>query len=74
MKPQITIGSRIKLNKPLEMYNKTYPVNHQFTVIRSSYRGWDIIDDYGNEVCECLFIQDTFELLDRNDKIDIILS
>lgn len=75
MKPQIKIGSRIKLNKSLEMHNRTYPIGYQFTVIGSSgFRGWDIRDDEGNYIYECAFIQNTFELIDRNEKIDIILS
>ena len=79
MKEQIKIGSRIKLNAELKMHNITYPIGHQFVIVSDSgYRGWDIRDDDGNMVYECLFIQDTFELFDldirRDEKIDVILG
>lgn len=69
------IGSRIKINKPLEMYNKTYPVGHEFTIFGSSgYRGWDIVDDEGNKIYETLFSSSTFEeiplLEQRKNKIN----
>lgn len=37
------------------MFNITYPKGHVFTVYGSSYRGWDLVDDSGNKMDECLF-------------------
>lgn len=71
------IGSKIRITKPLEMFNKTYPIGHEFTIIGSSgYRGWDIRDDDGNTIYETLFSQNTFEeyniLEERKKKINRI--
>ncbi len=60
---QIKIGSRVRLLEDVEMFNCTYTKGHEFNVIGSSYRGWDLKDDDGNEIGECLFIHDKLELV-----------
>ena len=62
---QITIGSRVRLIEDIEMIYHTYTKGHEFNVIGSSYRGWDLKDDDGNEMSECLFIHDKLELVDE---------
>ena len=46
----IKIGSRVKIKNDLEMLNRIYRKNHEFTIISSSERGWDIQDDNGNVI------------------------
>jgi hypothetical protein len=58
----LKIGDRIKLNDRVESGNRVFESGHEFTIYGSSYRGWDIIDDEGNKIDECLFIHDKFEL------------
>lgn len=65
-KQQIKIGSRVRLLEDVEMFNCTYTKGHEFTVYGSSYRGWDLIDDDGNKMNECLFIHDKLELVSAN--------
>ena len=60
---KIKIGSRVRLLKDVEMFNCTYTKGHEFNVISSSYRGWDLKDDDGNEMVECLFIHDKLKLV-----------
>ena len=62
-KRHIKIGSRIRLKEDVDMVNVTYTKGHEFTVYNSSYRGWDLIDDDGNKIDECLFIHDKLELI-----------
>lgn len=69
---QITIGSRVRLLDDIKMFNTTYKKGHQFTVYNESYRGFDLIDDNGNKMDECLFIHDKLELIDRRLKIEKI--
>ena len=45
------------------MMVRKYPKGHEFTIYGSSYRGWDMIDDAGNKVDECLFIEHILELV-----------
>jgi len=59
---QITIGSRVRLLDDIETYKK----GHQFTVYGGSYRGFDLIDDDGNKIGECLFIHNKLELIDKS--------
>lgn len=70
------IGDRIFITKPLVMHHKTYPIGHEFTIISSSQRGWDIKDDDGNVISETLFITDTFRCIseERDIKINKILD
>lgn len=63
MKKRIEIGSRVRLNEDHEMNHKTYKKGHEFTVYGSSYRGWDLVDDDGNKIDECLFMHDKLELI-----------
>jgi hypothetical protein len=63
LKPQIEIGSRVRLLEDVEMFECVYTKGHEFTVYGASYRGWDLIDDDGNKIDECLFIHDKLELL-----------
>lgn len=70
------IGDRIYITEELKMNNKVYPIGHQFVIIGSSPRGWDIKDDEGNTVYETLFISHTFKSIsaERNYKIEQILK
>jgi len=63
-KKQIKIGSRVRVTEDIEMFNCTYTKGHEFKVYGSSYRGWDLIDDDGNKMDECLFIHDKLELVE----------
>lgn len=63
---QIKIGSRVKLLEDIEMFTCTYTKGHEFTVYGESYRGWDLVDDEGNKMDECLFIHDKLKLIDAN--------
>lgn len=67
-------GDRVILVKPL----RGFPVGHVFTVIGSSYRGLDLIDDEGHAIYETLFVSDHYKeyTIDkiRDDKIDIIIK
>ena len=69
---QITIGSRVRLLDDIPMFNVIYKKGHQFTVYGESYRGFNLIDDNGNKIDECLFIEDKLELIDRRLKIEKI--
>lgn len=62
---QIQIGSRVRITEDIEMFNCTYIKGHEFTVYGSSQRGWDLIDDDGHKMDECLFIHDKLELVTR---------
>lgn len=61
---QIKVGSRIRLKEDVEMFNCTYTKGHEFNVVSESYRGFDLEDDDGNKMGECLFIHDKLELVD----------
>ena len=61
---RIKVGSRIRLNDDVEMFNCTYTKGHEFNVVGNSYRGFDLEDDEGNKIYECLFIHDKLELVD----------
>lgn len=73
----IEIGSRVKIKNDLEMLNRIYRKNHEFTIISSSERGWDIQDDNGNVIYETGLINDIFQevddiLIKRKKKINKI--
>lgn len=55
------LNDRIRLTEPLTMFNGTYTVGHEFTVVGFGVRGIDIEDDEGRRVIECMFVQHTFE-------------
>lgn len=59
----IQMGGRVRLLEDIEMHNCTYTKGHEFNVVGSSYRGWDLKDDDGNEISECLFIHDKLEAI-----------
>jgi hypothetical protein len=59
----IKIGSRVALITDVEMFNCTYTKGHEFVVYGESYRGWDLKDDDGNVMDECLFIHDKLKLI-----------
>jgi len=59
----IKIGSRVRIIEDVEMFDCTYTKGHEFKVYGSSYRGFDLIDDCGNRIDECLFIHDKLELI-----------
>lgn len=60
---QIKVGSRVKLKEPIEMFNCTYTKGHKFIVYGESQRGFNLIDDDGNKMNECLFMHDKLELI-----------
>lgn len=60
---RIEVGSRIKLSKNIEMFDCTYTKGHEFNVVGVGLRGFDIEDDDGNKMSECLFIQESFILV-----------
>ena len=58
-------------------FHVLYKKGDIFTIIDSSYRGWDLEHDKtGNKIYECLFIQNIFEHYDikkdRRDKLNKI--
>jgi hypothetical protein len=67
-------GQRVVLIEDYE-FHKLYKRGHQFTIIDTSYRGWDIEDDDGNRIYECLFIHNKFVSLDewREEQIDKLI-
>jgi len=58
---QITIGSRVRLIDDTNRFSK----GHEFTVYGHSFRGFDLVDDQGNKMDECLFIHDKLELIEE---------
>lgn len=60
---QIKIGSRVQLKEDVKMFNCTYTKGHEFNVYGLTARGWDLKDDEGNVMNECLFIHDKLELI-----------
>lgn len=68
MKNTCKIGSRVKLTEDISLFNKQFKKGHIFTIYGSSYRGWDLIDDDGNKMDECLFIHDKLELLNIKEE------
>lgn len=61
---QIKLGSRVRLTEDVDMHNVTYTKGHEFNVYAETQRGFDLIDDDGNKMDECLFIHDKLELID----------
>lgn len=61
---RIKVDSRVRLNEEHKMFNCTYTKGHEFNVVGSSYRGFDLEDDEGNKIHECLFMHDKLELVD----------
>jgi hypothetical protein len=71
------IGDRVILKERIEMYNITYEIGHQFTIVGDdNIRGFDLKDDDGNMLCETRFVKmgllPLSEIRDR--KIDKILN
>jgi hypothetical protein len=60
----IKIGSRIRLKEDVAMFNCTYTKGHEFNVVSQSQRGFDLEDDDGHKMEECLFIHDKLELVE----------
>lgn len=56
-------GETVVLLEDFEFNGKKYPKGHKWTIIDTSYRGWDIQDSEGNIISECLFIHDKFTSL-----------
>jgi hypothetical protein len=67
MKKEIKIGSKVKLTEDVEIFNRIYIKGHEFTVYGSSYRGWNLIDNEGNKIDECLFIHNKLELVNEEN-------
>jgi hypothetical protein len=61
---QIKVGSRVRLKEDVPMFNCTYTKGHEFNVVSSSYRGFDLEDDDGNRMDETLFIDHLLELIE----------
>jgi hypothetical protein len=64
----------VRLTEDVEMFKCIYTKGHEFTVYGSSFRGWDLIDDDGNKIDECLFIHDKLELVSENEKLTLNLK
>jgi hypothetical protein len=53
---------KLKLNRNYTFNNVSYKEGHLFHVIGSdSIRGYDLEDDYGNQICEVRMIMDIFD-------------
>ena len=66
----------VVLKERFEFNGKVFERGHHFTIIDSSYnRGWDLKDDDGNCIYECLFIHDKFMSISdwRDEKINEII-
>ena len=61
---QIKVGSRVRLTDDEEMINCTYTKGHEFNIISESERGFNLEDDDGNKILECLFIHHKLELVE----------
>ena len=57
----LKIGDRVRLTEDITNMYMPFLKGHIFTIFDSSYRGWDLIDDDGNKMVECLFIHDKLE-------------
>ena len=68
MTKQISIGSKVKLTKDIEMFARTYKVGEIFKVDGSSYRGFDLVNDKDERIDETLFVQDSYELYDIKEE------
>lgn len=64
MNNNFKIGSVVRITEDISLFNKVFEKGHIFTIYGSSYRGWNLIDDNGNKMDECLFIHDKLELFD----------
>jgi hypothetical protein len=69
-------GQIVVLIESFEFNEKVYEVGHQFTIVDTSYRGWDLEDKDGNCIYETLFIQNKFVTLDvaRENKLKVLLD
>lgn len=63
----VRVGDRIRITRPIEMFQGTYTTGHEFVIIGSGERGFNIRDDEGREIRECAMIQDCFELVAQGD-------
>lgn len=73
------IQNKIVLKNDLSFNGYNYLKGDIFTIIGSSFRGWDIQHDIsGNIIYECLFIHGEFEELcikeERKEKLKKILN
>lgn len=59
----IKIGDRVRLGINIELLTCTYTKGHEFTVIGESRRGWDLMDDNGNEIQEVFYVHGKLELI-----------
>lgn len=57
----LKIGDRIRITEDIVMFNATYHKGHEFKIVYSGPRGFDIEDDEGDRLIECMFIQKYFE-------------
>lgn len=64
----------VYVKEQFEFNGKKYPIGHRFRIIGDSYRGWDLEDDSGNQIYECLFIHHKFQSLDdfRSDRLGLL--
>lgn len=71
----LKIGDRVRLTEDITDMYMLFPKGHRFTIFDSSYRGWDLVDDNGHKMTECLFIHDKLELClkeERKEKLEKI--
>jgi len=64
----LKIGDRVRLNEDITNMYMPFPKGHIFTIFGSTLRGWDLVDDNGNKLVECLFIHDKLELFDIKEE------
>jgi hypothetical protein len=57
----IGVGDRIRLTEDVTVNIVTYHKGHEFTIVDSGPRGFDVRDDDGDTIQECLSIHKYFE-------------
>lgn len=70
------IGDRVVLGERIELISgMVFEIGHKFTISSDDgIRGFDLIDDNGNRLCETRFIKMKSLSDDRDDKINEILK
>ena len=70
------IGDRVYITEEVKLFGHIFEAGHQFTIISSSERGWDLQDDDGNKMCETRFMNGQIKSISesREYKINIILD
>ncbi len=70
------IGDRVYITEEVKLFGHIFEPGHQFTIISSSERGWDLQDDEGRQLCETRFMNGEIKSISesRDYKIDIIIN